>query len=174
MWSEYWRLKFLGPKMCVPGQCIFAGSCTTFTCSSSETINYQNISKIIIISPKPPPPTQKKTDDFPFFCRQPSCLGCLVWITFCCLPHGRCGSEGLPISLQCDEPFYRMDFAHGRQSNLATVYRSVPFRPWSRNGDHHLPGLYSRNLPSVLEGCVREFPSGESIQQFEFSLDVEI
>ena len=123
-----------------------------------------------MISPKPPP--QKKMMTFHFFCRQPSCLGCLVWITFCCLPHGRCGSEGLPISLQCDEPFYRMDFAHGRQSNLATVYRSVPFRPWSRNGDHHLPGLYSRNLPSVLEGCVREFPSGESIQQFEFSLDV--
>lgn len=95
------------------------------------------------------------------FFRQPSSLGCLIWLAFSRLPHGRSWSKGLPFGLQCYEPFHRLDSAHGRQPSVAAVHRSIPPRPRCGHGDHYLSSLHPRNLPSGPKGCLRKFPPGE-------------
>ena len=92
--------------------------------------------------------------------RQPLSPRGVVRLPIGSLPHGRGGPQGLAASLQCDEPLHRLDAANGRQPSVAALYRALSAGPGRGHGDHHLPRLHPRDLPSGLEGRMRELPSG--------------
>ena len=63
---------------------------------------------------------------------QPAGPGCHVWLTERSLPDGRCGKEGLPAGLLCDEPVHRVDDDDGSQPGLAALRGQVPARVGGR------------------------------------------